>query len=145
MSGRPEPAERVSFKVFYTLATRWSDNDVYGHVNNVAYYSYFDTAVNRYLIEEGGLRPGVDQVVGYVVHSSANYFAPASYPEALDVGLRVLRLGDKSVTWEVGVFSQQAETSCVTGSFTHAFVDRTSGRAASVPPKIRSLLEPLLG
>ena len=99
--------------------------------------------MNRFLIEEGGLRPGVDTVVGYVVHSSADYFSPASYPATLTLGLKVLRIGEKSVRWEVGVFASDAEQSCVTGTFTHAFVDRESGRSASVPEGIRRAIESL--
>jgi len=99
--------------------------------------------VNRFLIEEGGLRPGVDTVVGYVVHSSADYFSPASYPATLTLGLKVLRIGEKSIRWEVGVFASDAEQSCVTGTFTHAFVDRESGRSAPVPEGIRRAIESL--
>ena len=99
--------------------------------------------VNRFLIEEGGLRPGVDTVVGYVVHSSADYFSPASYPVTLTLGLRVIRIGEKSVRWEVGVFEPDAEQSCVTGTFTHAFVDLESGLSAPVPGEIRRAIESL--
>ena len=80
MSDRATPSARSDYPIFYSLESRWADNDIYGHINNVAYYAYFDSVVNRFLIEEGGLRPGVDTVVGYVVHSSADYFSPASYP-----------------------------------------------------------------
>ena len=124
MSDRATPSARSDYPIFCTLESRWADNDIYGHINNVAYYAYFDSVVNRFLIEEGGLRPGVDTVVGYVVHSSADYFFPASYPATLTLGLKVLRIGEKSVRWEVGVFASDAEQSCVTGTFTHAFVDR---------------------
>ena len=143
MSDRTTPSARSDYPFFYTLESRWADNDVYGHINNVAYYAYFDSVVNRFLIEEGGLRPGVDTVVGYVVHSSADYFSPASYPATLTLGLKVLRIGEKSVRWEVGVFASDAEQSCVTGTFTHAFVDRESGCSASVPEGIRRAIESL--
>ena len=144
MSERPEPSLRAEYRVFYPLETRWADNDVYGHVNNVAYYSYFDTAVNRFLIEQGGLQPGVDTVVGFVVHSSANFFMPVSYPDTLEIGLRIIRLGKKSVTWEVGVFSEVQEPSCVTGVFTHTFVDRSTGRSALIPKQIRETIEKII-
>jgi len=85
VSDRPVPAPRERYRHFYTLPTRWADNDIYGHVNNVVYYAYFDTAVNRYLIEEGGLQPGRDTVVGYVVNSSANYFQPVTHPAELEL------------------------------------------------------------
>ena len=143
MSDRATPSARSDYPIFYALESRWADNDIYGHINNVAYYAYFDSVVNRFLIEEGGLRPGVDTVVGYVVHSSADYFSTASYPATLTLGLRVLRIGEKSVRWEVGVFASDAEQSCVTGTFTHAFVDRESGRSAPVPDGIRRAIETL--
>ena len=143
MSDRATPSARSDYPIFYSLESRWADNDIYGHINNVAYYAYFDSVVNRFLIEEGGLRPGVDTVVGYVVHSSADYFFPASYPATLALGLKVLRIGEKSVRWEVGVFASDAEQSCVTGTFTHAFVDRESGRSAPVPKGIRRAIESL--
>lgn len=140
---RPVPAPREQFALFYDLGTRWSDNDVYGHVNNVAYYSWFDTVVNQYLIEQGGLQPGVDEVVGYVVSSSCDYFAPVSYPESLELGLRIERLGTKSVTWEIGVFLKDDQASRATGRFTHAFVDRTTNRSANIPSAIRVAIERL--
>ena len=143
MSDRATPSARSDYPIFYSLESRWADNDIYGHINNVAYYAYFDSVVNRFLIEEGGLRPGVDTVVGYVVHSSADYFSPASYPVTMTLGLKVLRMGEKSVRWEVGVFASDAEQSCVTGTFTHAFVDRESGRSAPVPDRIRRAIESL--
>ena len=142
MSRKPPPT-RADYEVFYPLTTRWADNDIYGHINNVAYYAYFDTVLNRFLIEEGAMRPGTDEVVGYVVQSSANYFTPVSYPTTLSIGLRVERLGTKSVTWSLGVFALDAHQSCVTGQFTHAFVERTSGLSAEIPLSIRSAIEAL--
>ena len=141
MSDRATPSARSDYPIFYALESRWADNDIYGHIYNVAYYAYFDSVVNRFLIEHGGLRPGADTVVGYVVHSSADYFSPASYPTTLTLGLRILRIGEKSVRWEVGVFAADAEQSCVTGTFTHAFVDRESGRSAPVPKGIRRAIQ----
>ena len=143
MSDHATPSDRSDYPIFYSLESRWADNDIYGHINNVAYYAYFDSVVNRFLIEEGGLRPGVDTVVGYVVHSSADYFSPASYPATLSLGLKVLRIGEKSVRWEVGVFASDGEQSCVTGTFTHAFVDRESGHSAPVPEGIRRVIQSL--
>ena len=143
MSDRPRPAKPADYAIFYSLESRWADNDIYGHINNVAYYAYFDSVVNRFLIEHGDLNPASDQVVGYVVHSSANYFAPASYPATLRLGLRVVRMGEKSLTWEVGVFAPDAEQTCVIGTFTHAFVNRETGRAAEIPAAIRAAVEAL--
>ena len=122
MIERASPSARDQFSAFYPLNSRWADNDIYGHINNVAYYAFFDSVVNRFLIEEGGMKPGLDRVVGYVVNSSADYFSPLTYPQDLELGLRVARLGEKSVTWEIGVFAAGAALSSVTGRFTHAFV-----------------------
>jgi len=138
---RPSPAQRESFQRFFPVPTRWADNDIYGHVNNVVYYAWFDTAVNQYLIEAGGMRPGVDSVVGYVVSSGCHYFMPVAYPQRVDLGLRILRLGEKSVTWEIGVFVGDETVSRATGQFTHAFVDQVSAQAAAIPPAIRSAIE----
>ena len=143
MSDRPCPTEIADYSVFYSLESRWADNDIYGHINNVAYYAYFDSVVNRFLIERGDLNPAADQVVGYVVHSSANYFSPVSYPATLRLGLRVKRMGEKSLTWELGVFAPDADLACVTGSFTHAFVNRRTGESASIPAPIRAAVEQL--
>ena len=143
MSARPGPADRDGYAVFYNLESRWADNDIYGHINNVAYYAYFDSAVNRFLIEEGGMQPGLDHVVGYVVNSSADYFSPLTYPQDLELGLRVARLGEKSVTWEIGVFAIGAALSSVTGRFTHAFVDREDNCSAAIPRAIRDAIEAL--
>ena len=134
---RPEPASRTLFQRFYPVPTRWADNDIYGHANNVAYYAWFDTVVNQFLIEEGGMQPGVDPVVGYVVASSCNYFAPVEYPQCLQLGLRVSRLGSKSVTWGIGVFVEGDTVSRATGQFTHAFVDQASNQSAPIPERIR--------
>ena len=143
MSERASPAPREGFAIFYSLNTRWADNDIYGHINNVAYYAFFDSVVNRFLIEEGGMRPGHDNVVGYVVNSSADYFSPLTYPQELELGLRIARMGEKSVTWEIGVFAQGAELSSVTGRFTHAFVDREANKSAAIPSDIRRAIEAL--
>ena len=143
MSERAAPAPRDGFAIFYCLNTRWADNDIYGHINNVAYYAFFDSVVNRFLIEEGGMRPGHDNVVGYVVNSSADYFSPLTYPQELELGLRIARMGEKSVTWEIGVFAQGAELSSVTGRFTHAFVDREANKSAAIPSDIRRAIEAL--
>ena len=143
MTERATPAPRSHFSVFYPLSSRWADNDIYGHINNVAFYAFFDSVVNRFLIEKGGMRPGVDSVVGYVVNSSADYFSPLSYPQGLELGLRISRMGEKSVTWEIGVFAEDAELSSVTGRFTHAFVDRKNNRSAPIPEGIRTAIERL--
>ena len=140
---RVSPSARDRFSIFYPLNSRWADNDIYGHINNVAYYAFFDSVVNRFLIEQGGMQPGLDHVVGYVVNSSADYFSPLTYPQDLELGLRVARLGEKSVTWEIGVFAIGAALSSVTGRFTHAFVDREANCSAVIPRAIRDAIEAL--
>ena len=123
------------------LQTRWMDNDAYGHVNNVVYYSYFDTVINAWLIGEGGLDIGGGPVIGLCVESHCQYLAPATYPQALEAGLRVAHLGRSSVRYEVGIF--QAGALCAHGYFVHVFVDRTSRRPAELPGKLRACLERL--
>ncbi len=127
------------------IQTRWMDNDVYGHVNNVVYYSYFDTAINRVLIEEGGLDPHAGEVIGLCVESGCRYVAPASYPEELDAALRVARLGRSSVRYEVGIFRAGREELCAWGFFVHVFVDRATRRPTPLPERLRAALEGLCG
>ena len=122
------------------LRTRWMDNDIYGHVNNVTYYSYFDTAANRYLIERGGLDIQNAPVVGFVVTSHCDYHAPVAFPDTVSIGLRVDKLGTRSVTYGFGVFRNDEDTPAATASFTHVFVERASGKAVAIPPPIRAAL-----
>lgn len=140
---RPVPATRTQFPFSYAMATRWSDNDMFGHCNNVVYYSWFDTAVNRYYIEEGGFDPAKTSIVGYVVSSGCNYFAPVSHPSVLSLGLRVTRLGERSISWEVAVFLGDDTESRATGRFIHAFVDRTTNQSAAIPCSIREAVSAL--
>ncbi|SHF89463.1 acyl-CoA thioester hydrolase [Microbulbifer donghaiensis] len=131
---------RSDYPIFYPITTRWMDNDIYGHVNNVTYYSYFDSAVNRYLIEEGGLDIHSAPVVGFVVNSSCDYRMPIAYPDEIEAGLRVERLGNSSVTYGVGIFRRGEESACAVGSFTHVFVDRAANRPVPIPAQIRNAL-----
>ncbi len=140
-SGVPE---RADYRVFYPISTRWSDNDIYGHVNNVTYYSYFDTAANRYLIEEGGLDISDGSIVGYVVNSGCEYHAPLTYPEPIEAGLRVDRLGTSSVQYGLAIFRQEEERAVAHGHFVHVFVDRAANKAVPIPPALRVALERLL-
>lgn len=140
---RPQPPQRSDYSVFYRIPTRWSDNDIYGHVNNVVYYSYFDTAANRYLIEEGGLDIGGGSIVGYVVSSGCEYHAPISYPEPIEVGLRVDRLGNSSVQYGLAIFREGGEQAVAHGHFVHVFVDRVADTAVPIPPSLRTALERL--
>lgn len=134
---------RKDFLHFHPIATRWMDNDVYGHINNVTYYSYFDTTVNRYLIDIAGFDIHNAPVVGYVVHSTCNYMASVAFPDSLEIGLRVNKLGNSSVTYGLGVFKKGEATLCAYGEFVHVFVDRMENKSVSVPDKIRSALEKL--
>ena len=122
------------------LTTRWMDNDVYGHVNNVTYYSYFDTAANHYLIHQGGLDIHHGAVIGLVVQSSCRYFAPITYPEGLRIGVRVDQLGNRSVTYGVAIFRAEEDGAVAQGSFVHVFVDRTTRKPTAPPEQLRAAL-----
>ena len=135
---------RDRYRMFQTITTRWMDNDVYGHVNNVTYYSYFDTAVNAYLIEHGGLDIHAGTTVGLVVSSGADYHEAIAFPDRIEAGLRVDKLGTSSVHYGVGIFRKEAERSSADGRFVHVFVDRKSNRPVSIPVTIRSALEQLI-
>jgi acyl-CoA thioester hydrolase len=126
------------------IVTRWMDNDVYGHVNNVVYYSYFDTVVNAYLIHQGALDIHSGAVIGLVVETGCRYFAPLSFPDTVVAGLRVERIGTSSVRYQVGLFRNDERTPSAQGHFTHVYVDRESRRPAALPQALRAALEPLL-
>jgi acyl-CoA thioester hydrolase len=140
---RGEIPARADYRVFYPISTRWSDNDIYGHVNNVTYYSYFDTAANRYLIEEGGLNISDGTIVGYVVNSGCEYHAPLTYPEPIEAGLRVDRLGSSSVQYGLAIFREGEDRAVANGHFVHVFVDRAANRSVPIPPALRAALERL--
>ncbi|MGK8437470.1 acyl-CoA thioesterase [Ectopseudomonas hydrolytica] len=135
---------RGDYRHFQPITTRWHDNDIYGHVNNVTYYSYFDSAVNAYLIAAGGLDIQAGEVVGFVVSSACDYFASITFPDAIEVGLRVGKLGNSSVQYELAIFRAGEEQACAAGRFVHVFVDRQSNRPVSIPPALRAALERLL-
>ncbi|MCC2617492.1 acyl-CoA thioesterase [Aestuariibacter halophilus] len=135
---------RQQFACFYPVTTRWHDNDVYGHVNNVTYYSFFDSAVNRYLIEEGGLDIHTAPVVAFVVESQCRYFQPIAYPQDIHIGVSVSKLGARSVTYQLGVFVGDETMPRAQGSFVHVFVDRTTQRAVAIPDNQRRALQLLL-
>lgn len=129
-----------SYKWLTDITTRWMDNDVYGHVNNVVYYSWFDSAANRFLVERGGLDIHASDVIGVVVESKCMYHAPIAYPEPVRVGVRVDKLGNRSVTYGIGVFSGENERAAANGHFVHVFVDRQSRRPVPIPDRIRTAL-----
>lgn len=142
-SEKSQPEPRGAYKVFRDIGTRWMDNDAYGHVNNVVYYSWFDTAVNAYLIEAGVLDVAHGATIGLVVETQCNYFAPLAFPQMVEAGIRVAKLGTSSVRYEVGLFAQGAPLSAAKGHFVHVYVDRQTRRPVALPPDLKSVLETL--
>lgn len=134
---------RADYRHFLPITTRWMDNDVYGHVNNVVYYSYFDTVVNRYLIESGALDIAASPVIGLVVETGCRYAKPIAFPEAVTAGLRVARLGSSSVRYEIGLFREGDDGAAAEGHFIHVYVDRATRRPTPLPEGLRSALLPL--
>lgn len=139
-----EPATRTAYRRFLAIPTRWMDNDGYGHVNNVTYYSYFDTAVNEHLIREGGLDPRRDPVIGLVVETACRFHASLSFPETIDAGFAVTKLGRTSVTYAIGLFKQGGSRAAADGRFVHVWVDRATQRPTELPARIRAALTPLV-
>ncbi len=144
MSDRPIPDHRAAYKLFRSITTRWMDNDVYGHVNNVVYYSYFDTVVNQYLIEAGALDIKNSPVIGLVVETQCRYFAPIAFPDRVDGGLRVAHLGRSSVRYEIGLFRADDPVAAAQGHFVHVYVDRATSKPTALPDALRRVLEPLV-
>ena len=140
---RPQPLPRSHFVHFQAITTRWMDNDVYGHVNNVVHYSYFDTAVNRWLIERGVLDIHGGAVIGLVVHTACHYFDSLAFPQTVWAGLRVAHLGRTSVRYQLGLFADDAPLCAAVGEFTHVYVDRATRRPVPLPEPLRQALEPL--
>ena len=140
---KPAPDHRSTYRAFRAISTRWMDNDVYGHVNNVVYYSWFDTAVNAHLIEQGALDIHHGEVIGLVVETQCNYFAPLAFPQTIEAGIRVARLGGSSVRYEVGLFAQGSELCAARGHFVHVYVDRETRRPVALPANLRNVLETL--
>ena len=135
---------RNSYRSFLAIPTRWMDNDAYGHVNNVVYYSYFDTVVNEHLVREGGLDIERSPAVGVVVETRCRFHKSLSFPDVIDAGLRVTKLGNSSVTYEIGLFRHGDDDAAATGQFVHVWVDRTTRRPTPVPPRIRTALGALM-
>lgn len=137
---RPQPVERSRFPHFVAITTRWMDNDVYGHLNNVVYYSFFDTAVNQFLIEQGALDIEAGPSIGLVVHTQCDYFSSLSFPGQVEAGLRVSTTGHSSVQYEIGLFGAGEEMSAACGRFVHVYVDRQTRRPAPLPQALRRAL-----
>lgn len=140
---RVTPESRVDYHWFTPITTRWHDNDLYGHVNNVTYYAFFDSVANRFLIEEGGLDIHAGAEIGLVVNSGCNYFAPLAFPEPLQGGLRVNRLGNSSVEYGIAIFREGENRAAAQGHFVHVFVKRDSRKACAIPESVRAALAQL--
>ncbi len=140
---KPRPLPRSAYRVFRPITTRWMDNDVYGHVNNVVYYSWFDTAVNAWLIEQGVLDIHGGDTIGLVIETHCNYFASLAFPQTVEAGIRVARLGHSSVRYEVGLYAQGEEFAAAQGHFVHVYVDRQSRRPTPLAAPLRAALETL--
>jgi acyl-CoA thioester hydrolase len=137
-------AGRDQFRHFLTIPTRWMDNDIYGHVNNVVYYSYFDTAVNQFLIEAGVLDIHKGEVVGFVVDSGCAYFAPIAFPDAVHAGIRVAKLGNSSVRYEIALYRNNDPLPAAAGNFVHVYVERASNRSVPIPDAVREVLTSIM-
>lgn len=137
---RTEPEHRGKYRYWKIITTRWMDNDVYAHVNNVLYYSFFDTAVNEYLMQERVLDLSTSNPIGLVVASACEYFKPVAFPDALQAGLRVAKLGRSSVRYEIGLFRNDDPFAAAQGHFVHVYVDRITRRPLEVPPLMRTAL-----
>ena len=142
-TSRAMPDPRSAYRHLRAISTRWMDNDIYGHVNNVVYYSYFDTAVNLYLLEQGVLDIERGPVLGLVVETHCNYFSPIAFPDIVHLGLRVARLGSSSVRYELGIFRNDDALASAQGHFIHVYVDRASRRPVVLPNELRTALNAL--
>lgn len=137
------PSQRQAYPHFFPMATRWQDNDGYGHVNNVVYYSYFDTAVNRYLMNQGYLNAETSKIIGLVVETQCTYFSSVSFPDNLDIAVRVDHMGNSSVRYGVAVFKENAELASAEGYFIHVYVDRLTHKPQPLPEALKNILRPL--
>ena len=140
---KPQPRVRSDYAVFRSISTRWMDNDVYGHVNNVVYYSWFDTAVNTLLIEQGALDIHHGDIIGLVVESHCNFFEAVAFPQTIEAGIRVAHQGNSSVRYEVGLFAQGSDKAAAQGHLIHVYVDRQTRRPVPLPIKLKTVLETL--
>lgn len=142
---RPQPEPRSAYPLFRRISTRWADNDAYGHVNNVVYYAWFDSAVNAHLIEQGVLDIHQGQTIGLVVETHCNYFSPVVFPQPVEIGIRVASMGGSSVRYELGVFTANAEglfeVCAAKGHFIHVYVDQQTRRPVPLPLPLKSVLE----
>jgi len=141
VNSKPTPNRRDAYRHFSTISTRWMDNDAYGHVNNVVYYSWFDTVVNAYLVRSGALDIETSRVIGLVVETHCNYFSPLAFPDPVVAALRVAHIGTSSVRYEIGLFAEGGDLASAQGHFVHVYVDRASRRAVPIDAALRAVLE----
>ena len=144
MSERQPAGTRADYRAFRTIPTRWMDNDVYGHMNNVVHYSLFDTAVNGWLIDQGVLDLHRGDQIGLVVETGCRYRGEIAFPDVVTAGLRVARLGSSSVRYEVGLFRNEDGTAAAEGFFIHVYVDRKTRRPKPLAPALRTALEEIV-
>ena len=140
---RTRPHRRADYPHLSAITTRWMDNDVYGHINNVVYYSFFDTAVNRYLVDAGCLDFVAGEIIGLVVETQCRYFSPIAFPALVTAGIRVAAIGTSSVRYEVGLFRDDADIASAQGHFVHVYVDRRANRPTPISAELRAALDPL--
>jgi len=140
---RPTPQSRSGYRCFRRIPTRWADNDMYGHVNNVVYYAWFDTAVNSLLIERGALDIHQGPTIGFVVETQCHYFAPLAFPQTVEAGIRVAHAGSSSVRYEIALFAEGAETAAAQGHFVHVYVDRATQRPVKLPAALQAVVDSL--
>lgn len=140
---RPAPVPRSAYRRFVRLTTRWADNDAYGHLNNVVYHQLFDSAVNGLLVEAGALDIVHGEVIGLVVETHCNYFAPLAFPQAVEAGMRVVSIGRSSVRYEVGIFAADGSESAAHGHFVHVYVDRRTRRPVPLPAVLSAVAKGL--
>jgi acyl-CoA thioester hydrolase len=141
---RPTANNRSDYRHFHPITTRWMDNDAYAHVNNVVYYSWFDTVVNQFLIANGALDIERSPVIGLVIETQCNYFASVAFPDRVTAGLRVAKLGSSSVRYEVAIFREDEPAAAAQGHFIHVYVDRVTRKPSAIPAAMRALLESIL-
>ncbi len=141
---RHPPATRVQYRWFHAITTRWMDNDAYGHVNNVIYYSWIDTAVNRWLLDHGLLDVTGSPVVGIVAETGCRYISQITYPDDVTVGIRIAKLGRSSVRYEVGIFRADERSASAEAHFVHVYVDRETMRPVPIPEEVRRAMEGIL-
>lgn len=135
---------RSDYKYFVPITTRWHDNDLYGHVNNVTYYSYFDSVANQFLITQGKLDIHHGNIIGLVVNSGCSYHSPLAFPDQLEGGLRINRLGNSSVEYGIGIFQHGVEQAAAEGHFVHVFVDRDQRRPVAIPSTLRTIMKTII-